>query len=65
MKKIIQDDDGLSLAPHPMDEIPIRDLRFKFDKVVHHNPVWSKTNPEFSIFMNALGIHIPYFEKFL
>ena len=65
MKKIYQNDDELSLASHPMDKIPIRDLRFKFKKVENHNPVWSETNPEFSIFMNALGIHIPYFEKFL
>ena len=53
------------LKPHPMDEIPVRNLRFKFDNSEDIDPIWSKTNPEFSIFMNALGIHIPHFEKFL
>ena len=28
-------------------------------------PVWSRTNPNFAIFINALGIHVPHFERFL
>jgi hypothetical protein len=62
MKKLRHNE---KLRPHPMDEILVRRLRFKFDKSEDFNPIWSKTNPEFSIFLNALGIHIPHFEKFL
>ncbi len=47
---------------HAMDSIPVRQLRFSFDDA---QAVWSQTNPDFSIFMNALGIHVPYFERFL
>lgn len=50
---------------HPMDNIPIRKLRFNFDNVEGHDPVWSKSSPEFSIFINALGVHVPHFERFL
>ncbi len=50
---------------HPMDEIPIRKFRFKFDAVEGHDPVWSRSCPDFSIFINALGVHVPHFERFL
>ncbi len=50
---------------HPMDSIPIRKFRFDYDTVEGHNPVWSKSNPDFSIFINALGVHVPHFERFL
>lgn len=51
--------------PHPMDDIPVRQLRFKFDDVSNHNPLWSRSCPEFAMFINALGVHVPYFERFL
>ncbi len=53
------------MAAHPMDQIPVRQLRFKFDTVEGHDPVWSRSNPDFSIFINALGIHVAHFERFL
>ena len=53
------------MTAHPMDEIPVRQLRFDFDSVENHNPVWSQSCPEFAIFINALGIHVPHFERFL
>jgi predicted metal-dependent hydrolase len=55
----------MDTSPHPMDNIPVRQLRFKFDDVNNHNPVWSKTSPEFAMFINALGVHVPHFERFL
>ena len=48
-----------------MDEIPVRPLRFKFGITEGRNPVWSQSSPDFSIFINAMGVHIPHFEKFL
>jgi predicted metal-dependent hydrolase len=48
-----------------MDEIPVRQLRFKFDDVEGHDPVWSRSSPDFAIFINALGLHVPHFERFL
>ncbi len=50
---------------HPMDKIDVRQLRFSFDDVSEHNPLWSRSCPEFSMFINALGVHVPYFERFL
>ncbi len=40
-------------------------MRFNFDAVEGHDPVWSRSSPDFSIFINALGIHVPHFERFL
>jgi len=50
-----------------MDEIPVRQLRFDFADPGDegHDPVWSRSCPDFSIFINALGIHVPHFERFL
>ena len=53
------------MSVHPMDQIPVRQLRFNFDEVTGHDPVWSWSHPDFAIFINALGIHIPHFERFL
>ncbi|MBT3737356.1 MAG: hypothetical protein HOG25_22135, partial [Gammaproteobacteria bacterium] len=50
---------------HPMDNFPVRQLRFDFDTVENHDPVWSRSNPDFAIFINALGVHVPHFERFL
>jgi predicted metal-dependent hydrolase len=56
------------MAAHPMDDIPVRRLRFKLDEDgahENHDPIWSRSCPDFSMFINALGIHVPYFERFL
>ena len=45
-----------------MDNIPIRPL--KFDPAAS-NPVWSQSSPEFAMFINALGVDVPHFERFL
>lgn len=50
---------------HPMDQIVVRPMRFDYDGVEDENPVWSRSCPEFSIFINGLAIHSPYFERFL
>jgi predicted metal-dependent hydrolase len=46
-----------------MDQIPVRQLRFDFE--APPDPVWSRSSPDFAIFINALGIHVPHFERFL
>jgi predicted metal-dependent hydrolase len=51
--------------PHPMDNIPIRNLRFDTKQLSGQSALWSHTEPDFSMFINALGIHVPYFERFL
>jgi len=53
-----------AIAEHPMDGFPVRPLQFDLDKAAS-NCVWSRTCPEFSVFINALGIHVPYFERYL
>ena len=55
------------MTSHPMDDIPVRRLRFSFgeDGGEALDPVWSRSSPEFAIFINALGIHVPHFERFL
>jgi predicted metal-dependent hydrolase len=48
-----------------MDQIPVRPLEFDFGKIEKRDYVWSRTCPEFSVFINALGVHVPYFERYL
>ena len=50
---------------HPMDGFPVRPLVFDVKKVDPENLVWSRTSPWFSMFINALGLHVPYFERYL
>lgn len=50
---------------HPMDNIEVRPLRFDYKKIEMQDPVWSRSDPLFSIYINALGVHVPYFERFL
>jgi predicted metal-dependent hydrolase len=52
-------------SAHPMDEIPVRPLQFDLNKISFNDPLWSRTKPEFSMFINALGVHVPYFERYL
>lgn len=51
------------MSEHPMDHIPVRQLRFDFADDL--DPVWSRSCPDFAIFINALGVHVPHFEHFL
>ncbi len=50
---------------HPMENLTVRQLRFDFETAAKSSCVWSQSNPEFSLFINALGLHVPYFERFL
>lgn len=54
-----------AIAEHPMDRIPVRPLEFDFDKIEQRDFVWSRSCPEFAVFINALGVHVPYFERYL
>ncbi|WP_428310011.1 metal-dependent hydrolase [Hydrocarboniphaga sp.] len=50
---------------HPMDRIAVRPLQFKLETIESDDIVWSRTCPEFSVFINALGLHVPHFERYL
>lgn len=49
---------------HPMDHIKIRDPEFDYGRI-ETGPVWSRSCPEFALLINALGVHVPYFEMYL
>ncbi|WP_169560497.1 metal-dependent hydrolase [Nevskia ramosa] len=53
------------LAKHPMDDFPVRPLRFPLGPDQNVDVVWSRTKPEFSVFLNALAMHVPHFERYL
>lgn len=48
-----------------MDNIAVRPLRFKFSDVSDRDVLWSRSSPWFSMFINALGVDVPHFERFL
>lgn len=48
-----------------MDSIEVRPMRFKHEDIAGKDPVWSQSSPLFAIFINALAVHSPYFERFL
>ena len=50
-------------SEHPMDNIKVRVLKFEPSQM--KSAIWSESCPEFSIFINALGVHVPYFERYL
>ncbi len=52
-------------SQHPMDNFPVRPLKFDISQIEFGDPLWSRTCPEFAMFVNALGIHVPYFERYL
>ncbi|CAA0104158.1 Uncharacterised protein [Zhongshania aliphaticivorans] len=54
-----------AIPEHPMDDFPVRNLTFDVNNVEYQDPLWSRTLPEFSMFVNALGVHVPYFERYL
>ena len=53
------------MSEHPMDDFPVRPLRFNVANLRDDELVWSRSCPEFSMFINALGVHVPHFERFL
>ena len=55
----------MSSIAHPMDQIEVRPLRFEVADLDDAGLVWSRSCPEFAMFINALGVHVPYFERFL
>lgn len=57
--------ESLQINAHPMDNFPVRKLEFNFDDIQLKDPLWSRSNRDFSMFINALGVHIPHFERYL
>ena len=59
----------LSIHDSPMSDFPVRPLRFDIPTAAGEDRtsqvVWSHTKPEFSVFLNALAMHVPHFEEFL
>ena len=53
------------LPEHPMDGFPVRPLQFDLERLELRDVVWSRTCPEFSVFINALALHVPHFERYL
>lgn len=45
--------------------IQVRPVRFEVEAIEGRDPLWSRSCPEFSMYINALAIHSPYFERFL
>lgn len=54
-----------TLPSHPMDNFPVRPLSFDMGEDSTRDLVWSRTCPAFSVFINALGMHVPHFERYL
>ncbi len=54
-----------TVSDHPMEDFPVRSLEFGFDNIQFKDPLWSRSRPEFSMFINALGVHVPHFERYL
>ena len=54
-----------STFEHPMDDFPVRKLRFDFAAHEPETAVWSESSELFSLFANAFTLHVPYFEKYL
>lgn len=52
-------------SQHPMDGLQVRPLRFGIDTLGSEDLVWSRSHPRFSVFLNALGMHVPHFERYL
>lgn len=53
------------IPQHPMDNFPVRRLQFNFNDIENQDPLWSRSSRDFSMFINALGVHIPHFERYL
>ena len=50
---------------HPMDDFAIRPLDFDIGDLRSQDCVWSDSAPHFAVFINALAVHVPYFERYL
>lgn len=48
-----------------MDEFEVRPLDFDIDDLRLQDCVWSDSAPHFAVFINALAVHVPYFERYL
>lgn len=55
----------MAQSPCAMDAIEVRPMRFQHEDITGREPVWSQSKPLFAIFINALAVHSPYFERFL
>ena len=53
------------MLDHPMDDFPVRKLRFDFAAHEPETAVWSQSSELFSLFANAFTLHVPFFEKYL
>ena len=58
-------DGNKPLDNHPMSNIEVRRLQFRFYHLTPEKVVWSKSSPIFSIFANAMNLHVPFFEQYL
>lgn len=54
-----------TVTQHPMDGVTVRPLKFDLASLGSEELVWSRSHPLFSIFLNALGMHVPHFERYL
>ncbi|WP_421718208.1 metal-dependent hydrolase [Algiphilus sp.] len=54
-----------TVAAHPMQGFPVRPLKFTIDELSEEDFLWSPHRPELAVFLNALGVHVPYFERYL
>jgi len=55
----------MSAHIHPMDDIPVRPLKFDFTDQPATKAIWSRSSPLFAMFANAFTLHVPYFERYL
>jgi len=57
------------ISDDPMIDFPVRAFRFEIPKTGKGDQadfvVWSRTCPEFSVFINAFAMHVPHFEELL
>ena len=53
------------MQQHPMDDFPVRRLDFDLSQLDENGFLWSASSPEFSMFINALGLDVPHFERYL
>ncbi|WP_165841953.1 metal-dependent hydrolase [Paraburkholderia unamae] len=48
-----------------MDGITIRPLDFRLALKTSDDCIWNRRRPECAVFLNALGVHVPHFERYL
>jgi predicted metal-dependent hydrolase len=57
--------ESIGYQGHPMDDIQVRALDFDFTGKASDKVQWSQSSPEAAMFLNAFGVHVPYFERYL